>query len=105
MKYKCKGCGFEPKSILEIQNGVCKNCGQKMDIVPERLREGYGNYLTGKRIEKGLTLKKLAEITGIPERNLFGIETERVERYSLRDLRYYLKAIELPMDEICEEVK
>jgi len=41
------------------------------------IRKDYGNYLTGKRIERGLTVKKLAEKTGVPERNIDNIEREK----------------------------
>ena len=64
------------------------------------IREGYGEYLTGKRIEKGLTIKKLSEMSGVPERNIQNIETEKVEGYSLHHLRQHLKALDIPMSEI-----
>ncbi len=67
------------------------------------MREGYGNFLTGKRIEQGLTMKKLAELSGVSERNILNIEKENMKGYSLHDLRRYLKALNIPLSEIMPE--
>lgn len=63
-------------------------------------RDKYGEYITGKRIEKGLTLKQLSAMSGVPERNLAAIETEKAKNYSLHDLSRYLKALEIPLSEV-----
>jgi transcriptional regulator with XRE-family HTH domain len=63
------------------------------------LRPGYGEYLTGKRIERGLTMRKLAETAGIPAIKISNIELEK-KGYSLHDLRCCLKVLDIPMDEI-----
>jgi len=64
------------------------------------IREGYGNFLTGKRIEQGLTMKKLAELSGVSERKILNIEKENMKGYSLHDLRRYLKGLNIPLSEI-----
>lgn len=65
-----------------------------------RLIEKYGEYITGKRIEQGLTLKQLSEKSKVPERNLLAIETEKTKSYSLHHLRECLKALNLRLSEI-----
>jgi len=64
------------------------------------LREGYGNLLTGKRIEQGLTIKKLAKASGVSEQNILNIEKENIKGYSFCDLRLYLKELDIPLSEI-----
>jgi len=68
-----------------------------------RIIEKYGKFITGKRIEKGLTLKQLSGMSGIPERNLTAIENERMKNFSLRDLIKCLQALEIPLGEVVYE--
>jgi len=65
-----------------------------------RFHEKYGEYLTGKRIEKGLTLKQLSQKTDIPERNLYAIETENVKCFSLHHVTQYCKALDVKLGEV-----
>jgi len=67
------------------------------------MRKDYGNYLTGKRIEQGLTVKKLAEITGIPARNIDSIERENMKEFSLYHLKKYLEGLNIPLSDIMPE--
>jgi len=64
------------------------------------LRPGYGETLTGKRIEKGITIRKLSETSGVTERNLLNIEKGNVRGFSLHDLRCYLKYLDIPSSEV-----
>ena len=63
------------------------------------MRPGYGNFLTGKRIEKGLTVKQLSEKAGIPERNISNIEFEK-KGWSWHDLDRYRKCLDIPLSEV-----
>ncbi|MDR1837577.1 MAG: helix-turn-helix domain-containing protein [Treponema sp.] len=65
-----------------------------------KFREKYGEYLTGKRKEKGLTLKQLSEKTGIPERNLLAVETENVKNFSHNTVHEFCKALGVHLGEI-----
>ena len=64
------------------------------------LRAKYGEYLTGKRIEAGLTLKQLSEKADIPERKLLAIETEKVQNFSIHDIRMFCKVLNVSLDEV-----
>jgi len=68
-----------------------------------KLREKYGEYLTGKRIEAGLTLKQLSEKTDIPERKLLAVETEKVQNFSIHDIRMFCKALNVHLDEVFDD--
>jgi DNA-binding Xre family transcriptional regulator len=63
----------------------------------------YGEFLMGKRIEKGLTFKKLAELSGVAERNLHALETEDGKHFSLHDIRRCCKALEVSMNEVFDD--
>ena len=63
-------------------------------------RPGYGEFLTGKRIENGLTMKKLAEMAGVSERSILNIEKENMKGYSHHDLRCCLRALGLHYSDI-----
>jgi len=65
-----------------------------------KLRPGYGETLTRKRIEKGLTKKKLSEISGVPGRNLSNIEKGNGMGFSFHDLRRYLACLDIPPSEV-----
>jgi cytoskeletal protein RodZ len=65
-----------------------------------KTRPGYGIYITGKRIEKGLTVRKLSEETGIPAIKLSNIEMEKADGFSLHEFRQYLKALDIPSSEV-----
>jgi cytoskeletal protein RodZ len=65
-----------------------------------KLRNGYGIYIAGKRVEKGLTIRKLSEQTGIPAIKLSSIENEKTTGFSLHDFRQYLKALDIPSSEV-----
>ena len=71
-----------------------------MEAEQMKPREKYGEYITGKRIEKGLALKQLSAMSGVSERNLAAIETEKANNYSFHDLNRYLKALEIPLSEV-----
>jgi len=67
------------------------------------LCEKYGEFLTGKRIEKGLTVKQLSEKTGIPERNLLAIETEKLKNFSIHHLTTYCMTLGIKLGEVIYE--
>jgi transcriptional regulator with XRE-family HTH domain len=65
-----------------------------------KIKSGYGIYITGKRVEKGLTRRTLSEETGIPAVKLSNIECEKTNGFSLHDFRLYLKALGIPSNEV-----
>ena len=65
--------------------------------------EGYGLFLTGKRIEQGFTIKRLSEKTGVPIRNIENIERGDGKGWSLDNLTKYLKGLKIPLSEISPE--
>jgi len=64
-----------------------------------KLRPGYGEILTGKRIEKGLTIAKLSDLSGVPGWNILNIEKED-SQFSLHNLSKYLEALDIPASEV-----
>jgi cytoskeletal protein RodZ len=64
-----------------------------------KLREKYGEILTGKRIEKGLTIKQLSEISKLPEYKILNMETEKCG-FSWHDIRLYTKALDMKLSEV-----
>jgi len=68
-----------------------------------KIRNNYGEYLLGKRIEQGMTMKNLAEKTGVSITTIGNIEREDVKRFSLHDLSRYLKGLDIPLSEIMPE--
>jgi len=67
-----------------------------------KVKENYGNILTEKRIELGLTVKKISQITGIPERKILKIELEKAAEFSLHDLTKYAEGLNIPLNEILQ---
>jgi len=67
------------------------------------IRKNYGYYLTGKRIEQGLTVKNIAEKSGVSSIKIDNIERENAEGFSLYDLNKYLEALNIPLSEIMPE--
>jgi len=64
-----------------------------------KLRPGYGETLTGKRIEKGLTIAKLSDLSGVPGWNILNIEKED-SQFSFDDLRKYMECLDIPPSEV-----
>jgi transcriptional regulator with XRE-family HTH domain len=67
------------------------------------MRNNYSIYLTEKRIEYGLTMKKLSEKTGVSIRKIENIEKENAKGYSMHDLTRYLKGLNIPLSKIMPE--
>ena len=68
-----------------------------------KIKDGYGLFLTGKRIEQGLTIKKLSEMTGVPIRNIENIERGDGKGWSLDNLTKYLKGLNIPLSDVLPE--
>jgi DNA-binding Xre family transcriptional regulator len=64
------------------------------------IRENYGEFLTGKRIEKGLTIKQLSIKTGIPERNMLAVETEKIKNFSLHNITEICKSLGINLGDV-----
>ena len=64
-----------------------------------KLREDYGLFLTGKRIEHGLTTKRLSEMTGVSIRKIENIEKEN-KGWSLYDLDRLRKTLNFSLSEV-----
>jgi len=65
-----------------------------------KIIDGYGLFLTGKRVEKGLTIKELSQKTGVPAMNISSIEIEKMKEFSLHDLTRYLEGLDIPLSEV-----
>jgi cytoskeletal protein RodZ len=57
------------------------------------LRGKYGDLLTEKRIERGLTLKQLSINTGVSADILLAIETGKIKEFSVDDIKAYCRAV------------
>jgi transcriptional regulator with XRE-family HTH domain len=65
------------------------------------LRKNYGTYITEKRVEKGLTMRKISEKIGVSAITLSNIELEK-GKYSLHNLTKYLKELDIPLSEVIQ---
>lgn len=66
----------------------------------ERENKSVGERIRKIRSEQGLTVKQLSEISGIPEKTIYRIETGEVEDPKISSLKPLIKAMNCSADEI-----